>query len=244
VSTLEGLRLAAQWQGAFLSGEGGGLLLVERVREHRDPRLALLAPAPEALAPALKAWAASEVPLSLVGLVPLPGADLGQVLRREARRIGALVGALDLGLRSLGEAPHLVRRLPGRLDPTPAGLAPLPLTSLQAFDLRRYLGELPAWALGEDLWWEGPAPAGCRVLVAPLELPTATPLTEALRAALRAQARGPVDFLPQPGDPAPLHALRELTPAATAFPAEGAAWDEALRRLAVLPAPAHFCGRC
>lgn len=244
MSTLEGLRLAAQWQGALLTGEGGALLLVERVREHRDPRLALLAPAPEALAPALEAWAATDVPLTLVGLVPLPGVDLGRALRREARRIGALVGALDLGQPPLGEAPHLVRRLPGRLDPPPSGLAPLPLTSLQAFELRRYLGELPAWALGDDLWWEGPAPAGCRLLAAPLELPTATPLTEALRGALRATAGGPVDFLPQPGDPGPLHALRELTPAATAFHAGVAGWGEALRRLAVLPAPAHFCGRC
>lgn len=243
--SLEGLRLAADWQGALLTGEGGSLLLVERLRAHTSPRLALLAPRVEALGPALAAWEATGAPLTLVGLVPLPGADLARVLGREARRIGALVGALDLGLPRLGATPHLVRRLPGRVHPEGLDLPPLALTRIQAFELRRHLGDLPAWATASGGWWEGNLPEGARAEVAPLLLPTATPFTEALRGALRAAAGGAVDFLPHPGDPAPLHSLTALTPAATALPEvpEGA-WGEILHRVANLPAPPHFCARC
>jgi hypothetical protein len=244
VSSLEGLRLAAQWQGALLSGEGGPLLLLERVREHTGPRLALFAPRPEVLAPALEAWAASTVNLNLVGLVPIAETDLPRALDREARRIGALVAALDLSQPSLGPAPHLLRRLPGILEPGVDGLPDLPLTSIQAFELRRYLGALPRWAIEGRQWWDGPAPSSARVVAEPLLLPTATPLTEALRGALRATCAGPVDFLPVPGDPRPLQALRRLTPAATAFSGDALTWREALQRLAELPAPAHFCARC
>ena len=244
MSALEGLRLAAELGGTLLSGEGGALVLVERLRAHTDPRVAVLGRTAQDLAVPLAAWAAGEGALGLVGLLPLPETDLATALAREARRIGALVAALDAGLELLPGSPHLVRRLPGRLAGAPRGLAPLPLSGLQAFDLRRHQGELPDWALDEAHWWEGPAPAGTEVVAEPLPLPTATPLTEALRAALRATTPGPVDFLPLPGDPRPLHALRGLTPEATAFRAGEAAWREALRRLAALPAPAHFCARC
>jgi hypothetical protein len=243
--SLEGLRLAAAWQGAVLSGEGGTLLLVERLHSHTAPRLALLAPQVEDLAPALAAWSASAPTLTLVGLVPLAGADLPRVLLREARRIGALVGALDLGLPRLGAAPHLVRRLPGRLGAPVPELPALPLTGIQAFELRRYFGDLPTWATASGLWWEGPPPAGREVVATPLPLPTATPFTDALRAALRAAGAGAVDFLPHPGDPRGLQALQTLTPTFTALPSppEGA-WVEILGRVATLPAPPHFCARC
>ncbi|HJV89657.1 MAG TPA: hypothetical protein VJ623_05070 [Holophagaceae bacterium] len=244
MSTLEGLRLAAEWQGALLSGEGGPLLLIERVREHTGPRLALFGQWAEQLAPALEAWAATEANLNLVGLVPLPSTDLPRALRRELRRIGALLGALDLSQPTLGPAPHLVRRLPGLLVGGESTLPALPLTGIQAFELRRYCDGLPAWAEPGRHWWEGPAPAGADVLAEPLTLPTALPLTEALRAVLRGRAQGPVDFLPLPGDPRPLQALKQLTPAATAFVGDVGTWKELLGRLATLPAPAHFCGRC
>jgi hypothetical protein len=243
VSSLEGLRLAAAWQGSLLAGEGGPLLLIERIREHTGPRLALFAHRPEDLAPALEAWALSAVNLHLVGLVPLPGTDLPRVLPREARRIGALVGALDLSQAPLGPAPHLLRRLPGLLA-EPASGAALPLTSIQAFELRRYLGDLPTWAGEGKHWWDGAVPTGAEVIAEPLELPTAIPFTEALRATLRAASPGPVDFLPMPGDPRPLQALRRLTPAIACFWGEAQLWGGLLKRLSELPAPAHFCGRC
>ncbi len=82
------------------------------------------------------------------------------------------------------------------------------------------------------------------MLADPLSLPTATPFVEALRSTLRATSPAPVDFLPLPGDPRPLHALRRLTPTVACFWGEAPIWQEALRRLAELPAPAHFCGRC
>lgn len=244
MSALGGLRLAGELGGSLLQGEGGPLVVVERLRTHTAPRLAVLGRRPEDLAPALAAWEAGDAALSLVGLLPLPGTDLAGALRRELRRIGALVAALDAGLDLLPGAPHLVRRLPGRVAGSPRGLAPLPLSGLQAFDLRRHQGGLPPWALGDTLWWEGPLPAGLEAEAEPLLLPTATALTEALRGALRAAAGGPVDFLPLPGDPRPLQALRGLTKEATAFRADAAGWCEALGRLAELPAPAHFCGRC
>lgn len=243
--SLEGLRLAADWQGSLLSGEGGALLLVERLHAHTSPRLALLAPQAEALAPALAAWGASTPALTLVGLVPLGEADLPRIFRREARRIGALVGALDLGLPPLGEAPHLIRRLPGRPGAGAPERPPLSLTGIQAFELRRYLGALPAWATEPGHWWEGPPPPGNGPEVPPLVLPTATPFTEALRAALRSSGSAAVDFLPHPGDPRSLHALRTLTPAIQAMPEVGeAGWVELLARVAALPAPPHFCARC
>ncbi|MBI3129955.1 MAG: hypothetical protein HYZ13_01220 [Acidobacteria bacterium] len=244
MSSLEGLRLAAEWQGSLLSGEGGPLLLIERVREHTGPRLALFAPEPELLAPALEAWARSEANLNLVAMVPLAQTDLPRALRRETRRIGALMGALDLGQSTLGSAPHLARRLPGLLEPEASGLPELPLSTIQAFELRRYIGGLPGWAADGRHWWEGAAPAGARVIAEPLSLPTATPFVEALRGTLRATSSEPVDFLPMPGDPRALQALRGLTPAIACFWGDAPIWGEAIRRLAELPAPAHFCGRC
>jgi hypothetical protein len=54
----------------------------------------------------------------------------------------------------------------------------------------------------------------------------------------------PVPFLPQPGDARLLHALRLLRVEALAYRGPEAAWRQAFRNLAALPAPPHFCARC
>jgi hypothetical protein len=249
---IAGLQLAAELGGTLLSGPGGSLVLVERIGAHTAPRVAMLGRASADLQPALEAMAlhhAEGLPLNLVGLLPLPGADLPAIFERERRRIGALVAALDGGLPWLGDRPMLVRALPGRLRGR-GELAPLVPTSIQSFELRRHLGAepdflQPRWEEGHAAWWPGtPRPDASVVEVEPLELPTSSALADALRAALRAAVGGPIDFLPMPGDPSPLHALRVLTPESTAFHGPRAAWGEAFRRLAALPAPPHFCARC
>jgi hypothetical protein len=249
---MEGLRLAAELGGSLLSGPGGPLLLIERIGAHAAPRVAVLGRTPADLQPALEAMAilhAEDLPLNLVALLPLPDADLPAVLERERRRVGALVAALDAGLPWLADRPMLLRCLPGRLRGE-GELAPFEPTSIQAFELRRHLeGEPhflhPAWREGRAAWWPGTRrPEGGLVEVEPLDLPTTTPLAQTLRAALRATTGGPIDFLPMDADPTPLHALRRLTLEATAFRGPRAAWIEALRRLAALPAPPHFCARC
>ena len=80
--------------------------------------------------------------------------------------------------------------------------------------------------------------------VAPLDLPTAAPLSDLLRRALRMTTGLPVPMLPLPGDPSPLHALRRITPDIAAFRGPVAAWEAALQGMAALPAPPHFCARC
>ena len=95
-----------------------------------------------------------------------------------------------------------------------------------------------------DLWTDVEIPEGASLLARPLSLPTATPVMEVLRLALRTATGLPVPFLPMPGDPALLHALRSLSPAIAAFRGPEAAWRAAFERLAALPAPPHFCARC
>ena len=95
-----------------------------------------------------------------------------------------------------------------------------------------------------DLWPGVPLPGGAELRVPPLVLPEATALTDALRTALRAATGQPIPFLPLPGDPAPLHALRTLTPEATAFRGPARAWELAFEGISRLPAPPHFCARC
>lgn len=249
---IAGLQLAAELGGTLLSGPGGGLVLIERIGTHTAPRVAVLGRTPADLQPALEAMAllhAEGLPLNFVGLLPLAGANLETVFERERRRIGALVAALDAGLPWLGDRPMLVRCLPGRLRGSGV-LQPLLPTTIQAFELRRYLGAdpdflQPTWKQGRAAWWPGTSrPDDSLVEVAPLELPTSSPMADALRAALRTAVGGSIDFLPMPGDAAPLHGLRVLTPASTAFRGPRAAWIEAFRRLAALPAPPHFCARC
>ncbi len=249
---MEGLRLAAELGGALLSGPGGSLILVERIAEHTAARVAVLGRTSEDLQPALEAHAdlrEKERALNLVGLLPLPGSDLSRVLERERRRIGALVAALDAGLPWLAGKPMLWRCLTGQVRGH-GTLAPLSLTSIQAFELRRYLGAeadflQPTWKGDTAAWWPGtPPPEHSQAVVPPIDLPTATALSEALRQSLRAATGNPIDFLPAEDDPSGLHALRQLTPETTAFRGPISAWTEALRRLSALPAPPHFCARC
>jgi hypothetical protein len=258
------LQLAAELGGTVLSGASGSLLLVERTAGHALPQVLVVGRSATDLLAALEAAERAQaegLQLNLLALVPLPGCALGAALDLHRRRLGALVAALDAGLPWLEGKPMLVRRLPGRISravPIPlakAPLGPLEKAELKAFlagwekDRRRDIFRRPMWreSAGQfetELWSGVPLPPGATVAVPPLELPGATPLTEVLRAALRQATGQPIPFLPMPGDPAPLHALRALTPAIAAFRGPVQAWVLALTGLARLPAPPHFCARC
>ena len=263
------LQLAAELGGTLLSATGGSLLLVERSRAHGLPLVAVLGRgAADLLAPleAMEAAQAGGLNLNLLALLPLPGCDLAAALDLHRRRIGALVAALDTGLPWLGGRPMLARRLPGRIfHTTPLPLAKAPMGPLEKSELKAFLTDWekerrkrvfrqPEWreatdAAGHggfetDLWPGVALPAGAELRVPPLELPFATPLTDILRAALRTATGGPVPILPMPGDPAPLHALRLLTPDIAAFRGPAHAWELAFAGLAGLPSPLHFCARC
>lgn len=255
--------------GAPNSPGGGNLVLVERLQGHGLPQVLVLGRTADDLREALAAAAtvqARGLPLNVLGLVPAPGGDLAAALDLHRRRLGALVGALDAGLPWLEGKPMLVRRLPGRLArAVPVPLDKAPMGPLEKADLKRFLPDWdkarrkmtfrrPEWREapdhGEhggfevDLWPGVPVPEGAELRVPPLVLPEATALTDALRAALRAATGQPVPFLPLPADPAPLHALRTLTPEATAFRGPARAWELAFEGLSRLPAPPHFCARC
>jgi len=264
------LQLAAELGGTLLGGitggTGGGLLLVERSQGHGLPQVAVLGrSAADLLLPleAAKRAQAGGLGLNLVALLPLPGCDLAAVLDLHRRRLGALVAALDAGLPWLAGKPMLTRRLPGRILRTaPVPLAKAPMGPLEKGELKTFLPDWendqrrrvfrrPEWReIPEDgrfeteLWPGVPIPAGAEAMVAPLELPCATPLTDALRAALRMATGRPVPMLPMPGDPSFLHALRRLTPEIAAFHGPLEAWELALKGLARLPSPPHFCARC
>lgn len=262
------LRLAADLGGTWLAGGGGGLLLIERLQGHGLPQVAVLGrTATDVLAPleAAERSQAAGLELNLLALVPL-SCDLVDMLQLHRRRIGALVAALDAGLPWLNDTPMLVRRLPGRITSSaPVALAkapmgPLEKTVLKAFlpdwekGRRRRVFRRPEWRAdsnhGEpgrfetDLWPGVPLPAGAELRVPPLELPHGTPLMDVLRAALRTTTRQAIPVLPLPEDPSPLHALRLLTPDIAAFRGSAQAWELALKGLARLPAPPHFCARC
>jgi hypothetical protein len=263
------LQLAAELGGTLLSGEAGGLLLVERIKGHGLPQVAVLGRgAADLLAPLEaieQAWSEG-LELNLLALLPLPDCDLAAVLEGYRRRLGALVAALDAGLPWLNGKPMLARRLPGcvfRVAPVPlakAPMGPLEKGALKAFladwdrDRRKRVFRKPEWREGPqhaehggfeaDLWPGVPLPADAELRVPPLELPCATPLMDALRSALRLATGAPVPFLPLPENPAPLHALRTLTPEIAAFRGPVRAWALALVALARLPAPPHFCARC
>lgn len=262
------LQFAAEIGGTLLSAPGGHLLLVERTRQHTAPRVAVLGRTPEDLQPALAAIASlhgREVPLNLVGLLPL-GCALAEALDLHRRRIGALVAALDAGLPWLDDRPMLPRRLPGRVYRTvPVALDKAPLGPLEKAELKQFLAgwdkarrkmtfRRPEWreapdhelhgGFEADLWPGVPVPEGAELRVPPLELPVGTPLADALRAALRTALGQPIPLLPLPADPAPLHALRALTRDAGAFRGPARAWELALAAIAHLPAPPHFCARC
>ncbi|HJV49317.1 MAG TPA: hypothetical protein VJ549_08595 [Geothrix sp.] len=258
------LRLAADLGGTLLGGSAGGLLLVERLQGHGLPAVAVLGRDAVDLREPLEAAACAQaagLPLNLLALLPLPGCDLPVALMLHRRRLGALVAALDAGLPWLGGKPMLARRLPGRIAcETPLPLAKAPMGPLEKAELKAFLPDwekerrkqifrLPEWrpepeGFETELWPGVPLPEGARLRVPPLELPFATPLTDALRAALRAAMDAPVPFLPLPGDPAPLHALRTLTPEIAMFRGPLRAWELALAGLSRLPSPPHFCARC
>jgi hypothetical protein len=267
------LQLAAELGGSLLSGAaggmGGGLLLVERITGHGLPQVAVLGRGAADLLEALEAAErvqAGGVAFNLLALVPLPGCDLTATLGLHRRRIGALVAALDVGLPWLNGKPMLARRLPGRIfRETPVPLAKAPMGPLEKDELKTFLADWekdrrkmvfrrPEWreapdhaehgGFETDLWPGVPLPDGAVLRVPPLELPSATPLADTLRAALRTATGSPVPILPMPGDPSPLHALRSLTTQIGAFRGPVRAWELALTGLARLPGPPHFCARC
>jgi hypothetical protein len=263
------LQLAAELGGTLLSSEAGGLLMVERIRGHGLPQVAVLGrAAADVLEPleAAERAQAEGLELNLLALVPLPGCDLAAALDLHRRRIGALVAALDAGLPWLGGKPMLARRLPGRIRrATPVPLAKAPMGPLEKGELKAFLGDWdkdrrkmifrrPEWreapdhaahgGFETDLWPGVPLPEGAEWRVAPLALPCATPLTEVLRGALRTATGMAVPILPLPEDPTGLHALRLLTPEIAAFRGPVRAWELALAGMARLPGPPHFCARC
>ena len=198
--------------------------------------------------------------LNLVAAL-VPAGDPGFALDAHRRRIGSLLCGVDAGLTCDLGGPALPRRLPGRVRiESPVQLDPAPLGPLELAQLAERLPGLgeeklrarfsaPLWEQAAGGWeaalWPGvPLPEGARLLRPPLLLPTATPVAEALRAALRADTGRPVPFLPLDQDPTRLHAIQRLTPELGAFQGSLRAWEGAFRRLSALPAPPHFCARC
>ncbi len=258
---IEALRLAADLGGTVLSGQGGSLVLVERVRRHGLPSLLVLGTRATHLLEALEAWESCDADVNFCAVLPAPGTDLGAALNFHRRRIGSLVAALDASLPWLDDQPMLAKRLVGRVFMASAKkLAKAPQSPLEKEELKTFL---PTWDKARrretfrrgfwvateggfvmDLWPGVGAPKDAEVRVHPLELSTSTPLMEALRTSLRGAFGHPIPLLPLPADPSGLHALRQLTPNIAAFRGPAEAWRLALQRLADLPAPPHFCARC
>jgi len=260
------LQLAAELGGTLLSAPTGSLLLVERIQGHGLPQVLVLGRSATDLLEPLEAAERAQgqgLELNLLAVLPLPGCDLASALEAHRRRLGALVAALDAGLPWLEGQPMLARRLPGRIHgATPSPLAKAPMGPLEKAELKAFLPDWdkvrrkqvfrhPEWracidepGFETDLWPGVPLPEGARLRVPPLELPFATPLTDVLRTALRSATGRPIPFLPLPADPAPLHALRQLTPEIAPFRGPVQAWELALTGLSRLPSPSHFCARC
>lgn len=269
----EALRLAAELGGSVLSApgapSGGSLVLVERLQGHGLPQVLVLGRTAEDLREPLAAAStvhARGLAVNVLGLLPVPSGDLASALDLHRRRLGALVCALDAGLPWLDGKPMLARRLPGRIArDLPVALVKAPMGPLEKAELKRFLADWdkedrkrifrkPEWreapdhaehgGFEADLWPGLPLPEGAELRVSPLVLPEGTALTDALRTALRTATGQPIPFLPLPGDPAPLHALRTLTLEATAFRGPARGWELAFEGLSRLPAPPHFCARC
>jgi hypothetical protein len=258
------LQLAERLGGTLLQApDSVPLVLVERLARHGAPQVLVLFPDPDALEPALAAVAAHHhrgLDLNLVALLD-PGPGLSAALLAHRRRIGSLLCALDSGIPWPEGRPLLAKRLPGRvhsenpLDLAPARLSPLERRLLQdrhpEWPAERVDGIyahppwLPAATGWTCRWWPGvDLPAGVEIQVPGIELQTASPLAEVLRAALRAEVRSPVPLLPLDGDPTGLHALAALCPEIQVFRGGLRAWSSLLAGLATLPAPVHFCARC
>lgn len=254
------LSLGATWVG------GAGrpdLLLAERILSHGLPQVLILGNSEEDLEAPLAAIAAQHrmgLRLNLLAILAAEG-DPAPALSAHRQRLGSLLCALDASLPCWKVGAALPRMLPGRLEAeTPLALEP---ASLGPLDRAHLAGRLPGlgpegleavfvrpswepWGTGwrARLWPGVPVPAGAVVACEPLTVPTATPVAEALRGAMRVEAGGPVPFLPFDEDPTRLQALRGLTPELGAFQGSSSAWEDAFRRLAALPAPPHFCARC
>lgn len=258
------LRLAERLGGTLLQAAGEApLVIAERLARHGAPQVLVLAPDADGLQPVLAAAAAMQadgLDLNVVGVLD-PGPGLDAALRLHQRRLGSLLCALQAAPAWGGGRPLLAKRLPGRIRAAqPLPLAPARLSPLERSQLREHdpawtsarLQEVfvqppwePAWSAWTARWWPGVAlPPQAVVLQPPLELPAATPLTEALRSALRSASALPVPFLPVDGDPSRLHALAHLAAEVQAFGGGVEAWSGALLQLARLPAPPHFCARC
>ncbi len=241
------LRLAAELGGARLSGDGGPLVLVERIRAHGLPSLAILGREPAHLREAMEAWDHGDAAINLAVLLPLPETDLPRALAAQRRRIGAVSAGLDASLPWLADKPMLAKRLPGLAAegrPGPAFLGPLETAELRAFlsdwdDARFHATFLHP----EHLAWPDAEPPD-QLAVAPLRLAVGSALLDALRDALRRAVGTPIPLLPLPEHPGGLHALRALSPHLAAFRGPVAAWNLAFQSLATLPAPPHFCARC
>lgn len=260
------LRLAAELGGTLLAGPTPGLelLAVERIAAHGLAQVLIAARHAGDLDAALAAATmvqAEGLALNIVAILPLPETDAARAMSHHRRRLGALLCALDAGLPWLEDRPMLPKRLPGTLFATETlELGKVPLSPLEKAELKAFLPHWdkarrrsvfrrPPWRETDggflaDLWPGVPMPPGATLRVPPLELPTAAPTVDALRAALRTSLGVPVPFLPLPGDPGLLHALRLLRTDTLAFRGPEAAWRQAFRNLAALPAPPHFCARC
>ena len=242
------LRLAAELGGARLAGEGGELVLVERLRGHGLPGVAMLGREPAHFGEALGAWERSDAPINFIGILPLPETDLAAALAFHRRRVGALTAALDGSLPWLAGKPMLAKRLPGLLA-AEAVLGPAPMGPMERSELESFLGgdaRMDAEFIrpARLLWPDAELPEGADLRVPPLRLAVGGPLMEALRDALRRALNAPIPLLPLPEDPSGLHALRVLTPQIAAFRGPVEAWRLAFARLSALPAPPHFCARC
>lgn len=258
------LQLVERLGGTLLQAAGAvPLVIAERLARHGAPQVLVLGSGPAGLAPVLAAAGALQaqgLDLNVIGVVD-PGPGLETVLRLHQRRFGALLCALQAAPPWSGGRPLLAKRLPGRIRTThplplaPARLSPLERGQLQEHDPAWTSARLqatfvqppwePAGTGWSTRWWPGiELPPGAEVLLPPLELPAATPLSEALRSALRSAWGLPVPFLPVDGDPSRLHALGHLATEVQAFDGGAEAWSSALLELARLPAPPHFCARC
>ena len=246
----DALRLAAELGGVRLSGSGGPLVLVERIRAHGLPALAVLGREPDHLRDALDAWSESDAPINLAALIPLPETGLAEALATQRRRIGAVTAALDTSLPWLEGKPMLAKRLPGRVAGE-ALLESAQLGPLEAAELRAFLNGWDEARFRETfissaslLWPDTAPPAPECILVPPLRLAVGSPLLDALRDALRRALNQPIPLLPLPEDPSGLHSLRALSKNVAAFRGPAAAWRLTFQSLAALPAPPHFCARC
>jgi hypothetical protein len=258
------LQLAERLGGTLLQAPHSvPIVIAERIARHGAPQVLVLAGEPAALEKALHATGrlqAQGLDLNLVALLD-PGAGLPEALVVHRRRLGSLLCALDAGTTWPEDKFLLAKRLPGRIQAeAPVQLPPARLSPLERSQLE---GHFPSWPK-ERLdrvfvqpawepsgsgwtarWWPGvDLPPQVGIVQPGIELQTASPLAEALRAALRAEQNWPVPILPLDGDPARLHALIRLCTDVQVFHGESPVWTRALQNLARLPAPMHFCARC